>query len=120
MRVGFFVKTDYKKLIDNICENNDVTGQKEDLETLTDLIMPAMLGYVKAVCDLEYQLPILKKMYTGKEYQEIFQTLDSKRSSAHENLISNIRKLNRLAQIYDMNPIFRETKTTDMKLLASR
>ena len=77
---------------------------REDREVLAS-ILPSFHAYVDAVVRGESEL-ILNSQREGKEYQEMISGYDQTRHSCHETAIINVRVLNRLAERYDLQPVF--------------
>ena len=77
---------------------------RDDRETLESLI-PSFHAYVDAVVRGETDL-LLNPQLTGKEYQDMVSRYDQKRHNCHETAMINARVLNRLAERYQIPPVF--------------
>ena len=75
-----------------------------DREALED-ILPSFHDYVNTVVQGETRL-LLFGQKEGQPYRELVSRYDQERHGKHETAIANVRALNRLAAIYELNPVF--------------
>lgn len=88
-------------LIPAISKTNDI-----DCLGLIDDLIEAAAEYIKRVNVLEAALITAKISKEPEEYREYVQRLDKSRSSAHNNLISNVKIVNRLCRSNNVPVIF--------------
>lgn len=81
------------------------TTDAECLEILDDLISSAS-DYIKRVNILEMAVIVSKVTKDGNEYREQIENLEKLRSSAHNDLIDNVKSVNRLCRLYNLPEIF--------------
>ena len=84
----------------------NAVGDDEDAIDLVKQLMDAAIGYVKAVYDMETELPFLSLHLKGEEYKELYSALDRERSNKHEAAIARVKMINRLAEQVGQEPLF--------------
>ena len=85
-----------------------VAACKEDADML-DIIssdMLALSSYVDAVYMMEISIPIILARYEGEEVRDRIQELDRRRRMKHERAITAVKRLNRFAEMEQVNLIF--------------
>lgn len=95
-------------LRERIREIGIVISNSEDLdcvEVLEDLVESAA-EYVKDVNVLEGGILIAKYYKDGEDYRNYIEGLDKERTSAHNELIANVKIINRLCKKYNLSPIY--------------
>lgn len=94
--VSYFDLNEFVSLQDKV----RAAGADDDLEVIRDAVGDC-LNYVRTVCEGENLLNTLAEAdrATVGDY-------DSKRHNAHENAISSVSMLNRLAQRYGVSAVF--------------
>ncbi len=92
-----------KELIRRIMTGIDPICQ-QDQETI-ESILPSFHDYVDAVVKGETRI-LLNPQAIGQPYRDMVAQYDQTRHSAHETAIINVRVLNRLANLYDLPPVF--------------
>lgn len=71
-----------------------------------DMALTSLRDYVTEVDVGEQQMMLASVRFEGEEYREMMQRYDTSRRAAHEDAIAMTRMLNRLASMYQVNPIF--------------
>lgn len=95
-------------LRERIREIGLVISNSEDLdcvEVLEDLIQSAA-EYVMDVNVFEGGILISKYYKDGEQYRNYIEGLDKERTSAHNELIANVKIINRLCRKYSLSPIY--------------
>ena len=75
------------------------------MEALNDA-MTSFREYVNKVDAGEQQILLAAVRFEGDEYREMVSRYDRNRHNAHEDAIANVRLVNRLATMYDSEPLF--------------
>ena len=101
---NYFDYDAYIALADKIKSKAD-TDSQEDLEALSDA-MTSFREYVNKVDAGEQQILLAAVRFEGDEYREMVSRYDRNRHNAHEDAIANVRLVNRLATMYDSEPLF--------------
>ena len=104
MGKNFFDFKAYVKLANRI-KSSDSPDAKDDLVTLDDA-MTSFREYVNNVDAGEQQIRLAAVRFEGEEYREMITQYDRRRHDQHEEAIVNCRLVNRLAQLYDITPLF--------------
>lgn len=94
---------EYKKLINTI-KKSENQYKVDDLEMLDD-IMGSFGDYVDIVYQEAYRTPILRARLDGDELRQRLQQMDMQRRIYHESAISSCSQINKLCEIYGMEPI---------------
>ena len=102
--VSYFDYDAYLKLADKIKGSGSVDAA-DDLEALNDA-MTSFREYVNRVDAGEQQILLAAVRFEGDEYREMVSRYDRNRHNAHEDAIANVRLVNRLAAIYETEPLF--------------
>ncbi len=92
-----------KKLIHKVTTGIDPESREN--QALLGGILPSFHAYVDAVVLGETEL-LLNPGADGKAYREMVTRYDQARHSCHETAIINVRVLNRLAELYELPPVF--------------
>lgn len=85
-----------------------VISKTEDcqcLDMMEELIDSAG-DYLRRVNVLEIGIMVGKYSKEDNEYREYIEKLDKQRSNAHDNLISNVKIINRLCRINNLPPMY--------------
>ena len=101
---NYFDYDAYIALADKIKARGD-SDARDDLEALDDA-MTSFREYVNKVDAGEQQIKLAAVRFEGEEYREMITQYDRNRHNQHESAIANVRLVNRLAQIYGVNPLF--------------
>ncbi len=96
-------ETTLKELIRRIMTGNDSISQ-QDQETI-ESILRSFHDYVDEVVKGETGI-LLNPQAVGQPYRDMVTQYDQTRHCAHETAIINVRVLNRLANLYDLPPVF--------------
>ncbi|NMM64692.1 DUF3232 domain-containing protein [Clostridium sp. P21] len=85
-----------------------VVSKSEDCECLDMMeeLVDSASDYLRRVNVLEIGIMVGKYNKEGTEYREYIKKLDKQRSNAHNNLISNVKIINRLCRKNDLVPIY--------------
>lgn len=78
---------------------------RDDQDALYD-ILPSFHTYVDTVVKNETKLLLSESVSMGQPYRDMVMQYDQARHSCHETAIINVNVLNRLADLYDLTPIF--------------
>lgn len=70
-------------------------------------ILPSFHDYVDTVARGEMKLLLNSNVSMGQPYRDMAAQYDQARHSAHETAIINVRVLNRLADLYNLPPVFK-------------
>ena len=103
MEDKFFNETAFTELIRRITTGIDPESV-EDQEAL-ESILPSFHTYVDAVVRGETGL-LLSGRPEGQAYRDLVSHYDESRHAAHETAITNVSVLNRLADLYELPPVF--------------
>lgn len=103
MEDKYFNETAFTELIRRITTGIDPESV-EDQEAL-ESILPSFHAYVDAVVRGETAL-LLSGRPEGQAYRDLVTRYDEARHAAHETAITNVRVLNRLADLYELSPVF--------------
>jgi carboxylesterase type B len=95
----------YREKINEFIKVISETEDSECLDMMEDLIESAS-DYVRRVNVLEIGLMVGKYNKEGAEYREYIERLDKQRSNAHNDLISNVKIINRLCRKNDLPLIY--------------
>lgn len=95
----------YREKINEFIKTISETNDLECLDLMEDLIDSAS-DYVRRVNVLEIGIMVGKHNKEGEEYREYIEKLDKQRSRAHNALISNVKIINRLCRIHNLEPIY--------------
>lgn len=104
MGMHFFNHDAYIELAERI-KTSGSPDAAEDLEALNDA-MTSFREYVNKVDAGEQQILLAAVRFEGDEYREMISRYDRNRHNAHEDAIANVRLVNRLATMYDVEPLF--------------
>lgn len=77
-----------------------------DMLDIIDSDMQALSDYVNAVYAMETSIPIILARYEGEDVRDRIQTLDQRRRDKHERAIVAVKRLNRFAQMENVQPLF--------------
>ena len=77
----------------------------EDQDALYDII-PPFHAYVDTVVKYEAKLLLNESVSMGQPYREMVAQYDQARHNCHETAIIHVNVLNRLADLYDVSPVF--------------
>ncbi len=102
--VSYFNYDAFVKLADKIKASSSVDAA-DDLEALNDAVT-SFRGYVDKVDAGEQQIKLAAVRFENEEFREMVSRYDRNRHNAHEDAIANVRLVNRLAQIYGVDPLF--------------
>ena len=102
--MSFFNYNAYVELADKI-KTSGSEDAADDLEALNDA-MTSFREYVNKVAAGEQQILLAAVRFEGDEYREMVSRYDRNRHNAHEDAIANVRLVNRLATMYDSEPLF--------------
>ena len=102
--MSFFNYNAYVELADKI-KTSGSEDAADDLEALNDA-MTSFREYVNKVDAGEQQILLAAVRFEGDEYREMVSRYDRNRHNAHEDAIANVRLVNRLATMYDSEPLF--------------
>ena len=102
--MSFFNYDAYLKLADRIKGSNSADAA-DDLEALNDA-MTSFREYVNRIDAGEQQIKLAAIRFEGSEFREMVSRYDRNRHNAHEDAIANVRLVNRLAAVYDVEPLF--------------
>ena len=102
--VSYFNYDAYLSLADKI-KHSDSPDAANDLDALNDA-MTSFREYVNKVDAGEQQIKLAAIRFEGDEYREMVSLYDRNRHNAHEDAIANVRLVNRLAQLYSVDPLF--------------
>ena len=86
-------------------KGNDSSDAADDLEALDDA-MTSFREYVNKVDIGEQQIMLAAVRFEGDEYREMVSRYDRNRHDQHETAIVNVRLVNRLAELYGVEPLF--------------
>lgn len=103
----YFSAENYVALREKIlaaCRNGDADA-REDLDYLRDALQ-SFFAYVEEVAVTETRLDTEGALLTGNDYRELFESCDQSRHQRHEAAIVQARVLNRLAESYNVGPVF--------------
>lgn len=105
MENQFLDESALKELIRKLSTSN----KAEDLENFKDLdiIIPSFHAYVDTVIRNESELLIHGSSLEGQEYRDKIAQYDKDRHGCHETAIINVRVINRLAEKYGIQPVFK-------------
>ena len=78
---------------------------KDDQDALCD-ILPSFHAYVDTVVKYETKLMLNESVSMGQPYRDMVMQYDQVRHDCHETAIINVNVLNRLADLYDLSPVF--------------
>lgn len=81
------------------------TAENCDLEIIQDAV-ESFTSYVKDVDVGEQQIKLAYATMDGDELRQRVTAIDARRRRHHEDAISNVKLLNRLAEIYQISAIF--------------
>ena len=90
----------FSRFIQEVSQDNDC------LELLEDFI-EACSNYVGSVNDLEAALLSARYRMEAEEYRRYIADLDNNRSRAHNALIANVKIVNRLCSVNNLDPIIK-------------
>ena len=102
--VSYFNYDAYVALAGKI-KGSDSVDAADDLEALNDA-MTSFREYVNRVDAGEQQILLAAVRFEGDEYREMVSRYDRNRHNAHEDAIANVRLVNRLAAMYETEPLF--------------
>ncbi len=102
--VSYFNYDAYISLADNIKKSNSADAT-DDLEALHDA-MNSFREYVAKVDAGELQIKLAAVRFEGDVYRDMISQYDRRRHDAHESAIVNVRLVNRLAELYNVFPLF--------------
>ena len=102
--MSFFNYDAYLKLADKI-KSSGSPDAADDLEALNDA-MTSFREYVNKVDAGEQQILLAAVRFEGDEYREMVSRYDRNRHDQHETAIANTRLVNRLAELYGVEPLF--------------
>ena len=102
--VSYFNHDAYVALADKIKSSGSLDAA-EDLEALNDA-MTSFREYVNKVDMGEQQIRLAAVRFTDQEYRDMVSAYDQRRHNQHEDAIANTRMVNRLAKMYDVEPLF--------------
>ena len=97
------ITEEYNKLIHAI-KHSDNQYKTDDLEMLDDL-MGSFGDYVDIVYQETYRTPILRARLDGDELRQRLQQMDMQRRIYHDSAISSCSQINKLCEIYGVEPI---------------
>ena len=104
MGMHFFNHDAYIELADKIKASGSPDAA-DDLEALNDA-MTSFREYVNRVDAGEQQILLAAVRFEGDENRDMVSRYDRNRHNAHEDAIANVRLVNRLATMYDSEPLF--------------
>ena len=102
--VSYFNYDAYVKLAQKI-KSSKSADAADDLEALDDA-MTSFREYVNKVDMGEQQIMLAAVRFEGQEYRDMVTKYDQTRHNQHESAIANVRMVNRLAKLYDSDPLF--------------
>lgn len=102
--VSYFNYDAYLKLADKI-KSIETPDAAEDLEALDDA-MTSFREYVHRVDAGEQQIKLAPIRFQGSELRDMISRYDQSRHDQHEAAIANVRLVNRLAELYGVEPLF--------------
>jgi hypothetical protein len=77
----------------------------EDLKTLEEMLNQCG-QYIEKVNNMGNVTAVAKYYAESDEYRELFSNIDKTRSSVHDGLIVSVKLVNKLCQLYNLEPIF--------------
>lgn len=77
----------------------------EDLSALKSAAL-SFAEYVYCVCEERIELRFAGGVLKGQEYRSLAERYDGTRHTAHEAAIVNVRMVNRIAALYETEPVF--------------
>jgi Mg2+ and Co2+ transporter CorA len=95
----------YREKINEFIKVISKTPDSDFLDIIEDLVQSAG-NYVMRVADLEAAIVVAKETKEASEYREYIESLDKKRSSAHNVLIANTKAVNRMCKKYNVPLLF--------------
>lgn len=110
----FFDYDAYVELAGKI-KSTGTSDAAEDLTALNDA-MTSFREYVNKVDAGEQQIRLATVRFEGDEYREMVSRYDRNRHNQHETAIANVRLVNRLAEMYGVNPLFTGNDTERLQV----
>lgn len=95
----------YRERINVFIKVISQTSDSDFLNIVEDLVQSAG-NYIMSVANLEAAIVVSKETKEASEYREYIESIDHKRSSAHNVLIANTKAVNRMCKKYNVPLIF--------------
>lgn len=98
------IREKFTELTNKIKESNSEYALN-DIKNVEEYIQECG-NYIKRVNDMEAALTVARYRMEPEDYREYIVELDKKRKVAHDSLIASTRLLNKLCNLYGVEPIY--------------